>query len=261
MTKVKPLDYAYAVGRVRALERDLIPQSIFQEACEEENFGSALKEVFDAGVFIQELKEIRDSRELDQFIQAEEDYLMRDVYGLFLQESLKTILDSLWTPERALDASRRSGNSFIIDFCRHRIDLGNLKLLARIKYRDWKIENLRPLLMAGGFLPPERILAGFSLTFTEFGGSIQSTPYGDIWAEGMDALENEETFVEWERSTEDFQMRFLRRAKRIVFGPEPVFAYALARKMELGLLRILGAGKLNRVPPEILKRRMGETYV
>jgi vacuolar-type H+-ATPase subunit C/Vma6 len=261
MKKVNSMDYAYAVGRVRTLERHLIPRSLFQEACDDEDFASALKEVFDAGVFIQELKEIRDSRELDQFIRNEEDYLMNDVQGLFLDEPFKHVFSRLWTPAAALECIRSTGNRFITVYFRHRIDLGNLKLLARTKYQKRDEDMLRPRLMQGGFLMPERILDGVSLSFTEFGDSIRSTPYGDVWAGGADALENEETFIELERRMEDFLMGYLRKAKYITFGPEPVFAYTLARKQELGLLRILGVGKLNQVPPDILKRRMSKTYV
>ncbi len=261
MKKTNPLDYAYAVGRVRTLERHLIPRSLFHGACDNDDFASALKEIFDAGVFIQELKEIRDSSELDQFIRNEEDYLMNDVNDLFLDKPLKTVFNYLWTPEKALEFVRETGNLFVTDYFRHRIDLGNLKLLARIKYLDRDEDALRPLLMAGGFLTSSRILAGFSLSYTEFGDSIRSTPYGNVWADGTDALENEETFIELERGMEDFLMQYLRKAKNVTFGPEPVFAYTLARKQELGLLRILGVGKLNRLPLDILKRRMSETYV
>jgi V/A-type H+-transporting ATPase subunit C len=56
-------------------------------------------------------------------------------------------------------------------------------------------------------------------------------------------------------------MIYLRKAKYIVFGPEPVFAYALAKKRELQLFRLLGVGKLNQIPAEMLKQRMSETYV
>ncbi|MFW6136500.1 MAG: V-type ATPase subunit [Candidatus Aminicenantaceae bacterium] len=261
MKKENPLDYAYAVGRVRALERNLIPRSIFLGACDDENFFSALKEVFDAGAFIQELKEIRDSRELDQFIRNEEDALIKDVSILFLNSAFTSVIGFLKAPWKALESARPAGNRFIIDYFRHLIDLGNLKLLARTKYLTWEEEQLRPLLAAGGFLDTGRILSGLSMSFADFSDSIQATSYGEIWADGVDALENEETFIDLERGMEDFRMRFLRRAKHITFGPEPVFAYALARKQELGLLRILGVGKLNRVPPEILKRRMSETYV
>ena len=56
-------------------------------------------------------------------------------------------------------------------------------------------------------------------------------------------------------------MRYLRRAKYIVFGPEPVFAYTLAKLKEIELVRLLGVGKLIGIPPNILKNRMSETYV
>jgi vacuolar-type H+-ATPase subunit C/Vma6 len=261
MKKNNLLDYAYAVGRVRALEKHLIPISLFKEACHNEDFASSLKEIFDAGVFIQELRAIRDSRELDQFIRNEEEALMNDVGELFLDKPLREVFDTLWAPVKALEAARKADHSFIIEYFRRVIDLGNLKLLARIKYQEGEEDRLRPLLMSGGFLPAGRILEGLSMSFTEFGDAVRSTPYGNIWADGADALENEETFVELERGMEDFLMHYLQQAKRVTFGPEPVFAYTLARKQELGLLRILGVGKLNSVPPEILKRRMSATYV
>ncbi len=56
-------------------------------------------------------------------------------------------------------------------------------------------------------------------------------------------------------------MIYLRRAKYIVFGPEPVFAYVLAKKRELNLLRLVGVGKINQIPADLLKRRISETYV
>jgi V/A-type H+-transporting ATPase subunit C len=67
--------------------------------------------------------------------------------------------------------------------------------------------------------------------------------------------------VTLERQVEDFLMRYVRKARHIVFGPEPVLAYGYARKRELGYIRILGVGKLNRIPSDILEERLGETYV
>ena len=56
-------------------------------------------------------------------------------------------------------------------------------------------------------------------------------------------------------------MTYLKKAKYIVFGPEPVFAYGLAKKRELSLVRLIGVGKFNQIPDELLKERMSETYV
>ena len=47
----------------------------------------------------------------------------------------------------------------------------------------------------------------------------------------------------------------------MAFGPEPVFAYALARQRELGLVRLVGIGKIDLIPAERIKERISETYV
>jgi len=77
----------------------------------------------------------------------------------------------------------------------------------------------------------------------------------------MDAFQEKESFIEMEKHFEDYLMKYLRKAGYIVFGPEPLFAYALAKKKELDLFRIVGVGKMNRLPEEILKNRISETYV
>jgi len=64
-----------------------------------------------------------------------------------------------------------------------------------------------------------------------------------------------------ERGIEDLLMNYLREAKKIVFGPEPVYAYGLARKRELSLIRLVGVGKLNGIPAGLIKERVSETYV
>ena len=54
MKKAPVLDYAYAVGRVRALENKLVPKAVFWTAAEEKDIRSALKVIFDAGSFSEE---------------------------------------------------------------------------------------------------------------------------------------------------------------------------------------------------------------
>ena len=55
MKKPSRLDYAYAVGRVRVLENKLVGRAIFREASEQSDFSSALKVIFDAGDFQEEM--------------------------------------------------------------------------------------------------------------------------------------------------------------------------------------------------------------
>jgi len=259
--KVSRLDYAFAVGRVRALENKLIPKDVFLESAEEKDFSSALKTMFDAGTFLEEMEEIKDTRHLDIFLEKEKESLLGSVSGLFLEKKVKMVIEEEKAPEKALRRARETGYPFIIDYVRHRIDLGNLKILARIKYMQLSKEKLESVLMDGGFIQTDRIRDFYDLSYSDINERLKHSPYFEAWSKGIDAFQEKESFVEMEKFFEDFLMGYLRRAGYIVFGPEPVFAYVLAKRKELDLFRIVGVGKMNRIPAEILKNRISETYV
>jgi vacuolar-type H+-ATPase subunit C/Vma6 len=261
MKKPSRLSYAYAVGRIRALERDLIEQAVFREASEEKDMAGALKVIFDAGKFSDEMVQIRDSDELDEYIEREEDELRRLMGELMIEESLLEVFHEEENPGEVAAVIQRIGYSFIHDYIRHKLDLINLKILFRAKYSGFPREKFESLILEGGFLKDKFILQCFELSFTEIGEKLRATPYEELWTRASDTLEERETFLELERGMEDFLMTFLKKAKTIVFGPEPVFAYGLAKKRELRLVRLLGVGKINQIPDRMLKQRISATYV
>jgi len=261
MKRPSRLDYAYAVGRVRVLERHLVSRPVFREAAEEKDLAGVLKMIFDAGKFHEERIDIKESEELDAFLDREEESLMRTVSEIMLENNILGVVRSENQPEQALALTKNIGYPFIRDYVRHRIDLGNLKMLVRMKYLDFPEEKYAKAVLKGGFLEERLFLESYNTSFAEIADRLYPTPYQDVWNKATEALLARETFIELERGFEDFLMRYLRKARQIVFGPEPVFAYALARKREINLTRILGVGKLNGLPPAIIKKRISETYV
>ena len=261
MKKPSRLSYAYAVGRVRVLENKLVERAIFSEASEENDFSSAMKVIFDAGSFSEEMVQIRDSDELDEYLEKEEKNLYRLLEEILLEGDILTIFLEESHPEKAMSVAERTDYSFIKDYIRHKIDLGNLKIFCRVKYSGLSRKKFEGLVLKGGFLDEKVLLQNLDLSFAEIGERLRATPYHDLWTKATDALEERETFVELERGIEDFLMNYLKRAKYIVFGPEPVFTYGLAKRRELSLVRLLGVGKINQIPTPILKERISETYV
>jgi vacuolar-type H+-ATPase subunit C/Vma6 len=261
MKRPTRLDYAFAVGRVRVLERYLVSSAIFREAAEEKDCSSAIKMIFDAGNFLDEMTEIQSSKDLDRFLANEERQLLKTLSEILIEtELLRVMTHETNKPMMAFSVAQRLDYSFISDYFRHRIDLGNLKMFFRIKYADLPKERYEKLMLTGGFYSPDFFLENFDLSYSEIAEKIHFTPYSKLWDTVSNAIEEKETFVELERGIEDYLIRYLKKAKYIVFGPEPIFAYGLARRRELSLVRILGVGKLNHVPSEILKERIGETY-
>ncbi|MFO7981382.1 MAG: V-type ATPase subunit [Candidatus Aminicenantes bacterium] len=259
--KVSRLDYTFAVGRIRALENRLIPREVFLESAEEKDFSSALKVLFDAGTFLEEMEEIKDTRKLDVFLNKEYQSLLHSTSDLFLEKEVMKVLEEEYSPEKALIKAKETGYSFIINYVRHQIDLGNLKMLARVKYLELAQEKLNSILMAGGFIQRDKIKGFYDLSYSDINEALKYSPYFEEWSEGMDALQEEESFVEMEKKFENFLMTYLRKARYVVFGPEPVFTYVLSKKRELSLFRMVGVGKINHIPKDLLKNRISETYV
>ncbi|UCC38410.1 MAG: V-type ATPase subunit [Candidatus Aminicenantes bacterium] len=261
MKKPSRLDYAYAVGRIRVLEKKLVERAVFSEASEENDFSSAMKVVFDAGDFPEEMVELKDSDELDEFLEKEEEALQGLMDAILLDSNVFDIYLEESNPQEAMSIAESMDYAFIKDYLRHKIDLSNLKIFCRIKYSGHSIQKFENLILKGGFLDEKILLQNFDLTYGEIGDKLRASAYQDLWNRAIDVLEERETFVEFERGIEDFLMKYLRKAKYIVFGPEPVFAYGLAKRKELRAVRLLGVGKLNHVPSELLKERISETYV
>ncbi|MEE9500591.1 MAG: V-type ATPase subunit [Candidatus Aminicenantaceae bacterium] len=261
MKRPSRLDYAFAIGRIRVLERGLVSSAVFREAADERDISSALKMIFDAGSFLDEITEIRNSEELDLFLANEERQLLKMLSEVLIEtELLRVMTYEASEPMTAFSVTQRLDYPFISDYFRHRIDLGNFKMFFRAKYSALPKERIEKLLLTGGFYSPDLLLNNFDLSYSEIAEKIHFAPYRKLWEAVVDAIEEKETFVELERSFEDYLIRYLKKAKYIVFGPEPIFAYGLARRRELSLVRILGVGKLNHIPSEILKERLGETY-
>jgi len=261
MKKPSRLNYTYAVGRVRVLEHKLVERAVFSEAAEEKDFPSAMKIIFDSGAFPEEMVKSRASEDLDDFLEKEEERLTKELEELLLEKEILEIFIEDKQPGKALTLSKRLDYDFIENYIKHKIDLANLKIFCRLKYLGASKERLESLSLEGGFLDVKILLDNFEVPFTEIGELIQVTPYEELWKKGIDTLEEEETFLDLERGIEDFLITYLRKAKYVVFGPEPVFAYGLAKRHELNLVRLLGIGTLSNIPADLLKKRISETYV
>ena len=261
MSKARALDYAYAVGRVRALEKNLIAQAVFQEAADSPSLTNAMKLLMDAGSFREERIEFQDSYDLDSYLENERHLLIPDMEALFLEKKFVSIVRDRTNLRNLRSAAASVDCSFVRDYVRHLLDLKNIKLFLRARYLELPLEKIEAQLLSGGFFDSSRFVRSYDLPLAEVGELLHASPYRDLWDRAADTLAEQDSFSDLERGIADFLMNFLRRARQIVFGPEPVFAFALARLKELELVRLIGVGKLMQIPPAVLSSRISETYV
>ena len=78
--------------------------------------------------------------------------------------------------------------------------------------------------------------------------------------EGGEAMIKEGTFTNLEKLCDDALMEFVKQAKYITFGLEPMIAYLISRQMEIKCIRILMGRKAVGTDPQVIRERMRETY-
>lgn len=70
-----------------------------------------------------------------------------------------------------------------------------------------------------------------------------------------------ESFSAFEMWCDNKKMEYIKKAKLLCFGFEPILAFLIGKEYELQAVRIILSGKLNGVPAEIIKERLRDMYV
>ncbi len=259
--KFSPLDYAFAVGRIKALENYLIPARIFREAAEAPDFKRAAELISEAGKTTDRLREARTPAELEAFIEAELAALDATMGELFLDKKLYSFYQLADEVVRAADSLSLLDEPFFIDFFRLKIDLANLKIYLRCRYASRPASQFEEKFVSGGRLEKKLFLDNYSSNLEDFAQLLKATSYEQLWRDGLNFLQAQDSFVVFERQAESLVMDYLQLAKRVTFGPEPLFAYGLARRQELKLTRLVVLGQMLNIPAFLLKERISQTYV
>ncbi len=261
MKRRSPLDYAYAIGRVRALETRLVGKAVFREAAGAPDLPSALKTICEAGRFLDGFADVRTAPGLDAALEGEKTGLEALLAELLAASAIPEIIALDSRPHQALALAEGLGSSFITDHLRRAVDLGNIKIFLRARRLGLTEEKFEAMALHGGFLDEDIFVRGYAAPDAEIGAWLAPTPYAALWERAVRALDERETFVDLERGIEDLLMTGLRPALTMVFGPEPVYAYGLAKRREFGLVRIVASGKINGLPAALIGERISDTYV
>ena len=231
------------------------PQEAYQQALRQWEYYQRLADEHE------QIDLITSRAELDAVLSGEGDTLKREMAELLPEKEVLDVFLLRDDPERALAAAAQAGYSFLQEHFRRRIDLGNIKVFVRARFLGLSVEKLEARLLEGGFMRKKEFVDRYPLASVEPGEFPDLSPYRELWEKGLAAFQQRETFISLERGMEDFLMNDLRRARTVTFGPEPVFAYGLAKEKELSLVRLIGVGKMNALPADVLKERISATYV
>ena len=116
-------------------------------------------------------------------------------------------------------------NAFLCGYLEAVADLTNIKSFIRIKMLDESVRLLNAVLLPHGSLQEERFLRQFDETVENFAAALTNTPYAELVAEGIRRWAEEHSLAAYERLSDNYLMNYIKPAKYIVFGVEPLIGY------------------------------------
>jgi V/A-type H+-transporting ATPase subunit C len=120
-------------------------------------------------------------------------------------------------------------------------------------------DALRYALVPGGAVSASRLLGDISPDTIEAVFNI--SPLAGAAQTGAQALRGEGSLSDVDMACDDALLKYLRNAKYVAFGAEPLIGYLAAVEAELTSVRTVVTGRLAGLAAEMITERLRETYV
>lgn len=204
--------------------------------------------------------------------------LVRDRDRQLSEEMLKAVLEASETHARTKDPqlidficdkycfiemnriAEECGNEFVKGYVKIKIDAANIKTYARVKQMGQPWTYFSDVFIEGGDIDAGTYQKAYNEDVAQFGAHFKGTLLYEAATTGREDLERTGSFTLFEKLCDDAVMEYAKGGKDVSFGIEVVFAYYVARQIEMMNIRVLMAGKLAGMDPETIKERMRKTY-
>lgn len=160
-----------------------------------------------------------------------------------------------------LRCARRTGSEFVVGYVRRQIDLANLKAFLRLRKIEASQELASQVFLPDGTISREQLLRLFSQPISAAAEEFDIYPVGELFRKGVELCQKTGGIAELERLCDNDLMDYVRGAKYVSYGVEPLVGYLFAKENEFKSLKIILAGKMAGLTPERIRERLRESYV
>lgn len=251
---MEDLRYIYSVARVRVLEARLLKKEIFLNMLAAGTLDMALKILTETASYALDILNIRNSKGVNEFIDAQRKKLERLASELFIESSLFEayvyLKKDLWKSYFLILQTR---SDFLKDFIKRFVDLYNIKTFLRMRYQKQPQETLKINLLKGGYIPIQELINRLSRD--------EDGIYEAVIKDGTAHIDRDGDFSVLEREIDNYLINLMRPVKYMSFGPEALFGYCLAKENELKNLRLILLGRINNILPLMIQERLTQAYV
>jgi V/A-type H+-transporting ATPase subunit C len=158
--------------------------------------------------------------------------------------------------KRMLELAEQKGNEFVLKFVRMTIDLYNLKLLMRVKNMQKGPRFLQDALIEGGETGTDMMRGAYDKPFDVIAAGSYYKYYGDAVKTAEEDFNKAQNYSTLEKMSDNLLTAHISSSKYIACGPEPLFAYIVARENEIRQIRIVVTCKLNQISEDTLRERL-----
>jgi len=159
-----------------------------------------------------------------------------------------------------MEAAEASGNDFVKGYVQLMIDTVNLKTFVRARKMGQPWSFFGNVFLNGGTISEKVFVSGYDEPVTQFASRLEGTAIHRAAEEGLAAFKDSGSFTGIEKLCDDALMNYVKDAKYISFGIEPLIAYTVAKQAEIKSVRIILAGKMAGIATNMIRERLRETY-
>ena len=158
--------------------------------------------------------------------------------------------------EELAAAARQSRSAFLTGLVSLEIDIANIRTFMRARFAGVPAVEALARMLDGGAIRTAELGKLYVLAPAEVATRLAALPA----LRGISPADLADV-SRLDVLADNVLVAYLRKARMVPIGPEPVIAYVMGREAEVAAVRTLLIGRLSGLSTEVLRRRTRDLYV
>ncbi|ASQ48873.1 MAG: V-type ATP synthase subunit C [Leptotrichia sp.] len=159
-----------------------------------------------------------------------------------------------------VNLSKKIDVKVITDYVKGLIDFQNIITLFRVQKQNRDAKFLDSVIFEGGTISKDKIVASLNDSSETILNKFKKEKLGPYLVKGVEVFNETKRLSEFEKISDNYLMELNKESKYIVFGPEPLFTYLVAKEREINAIRLIMVSKINNISSEKIRERLRDTY-
>lgn len=175
-------------------------------------------------------------------------------------QEIDLVLDRTCYEEMSKSAAA-TRNPFLIGYVKLVIDLLNINVFIRLREIGKPWAFFQKVFLEGGEIDEKLFTGHYEEAYSQFADRMAPYGFREIFTKGAAAVSTTGKYALLEKLCDDARIRYVRDAKYISMGIEPIAGFFIAKESEIKNLRMILTGKAAGTKAEVIAERLRETYV